>query len=1065
MAEKHIFIGLGGSGVNTVAKVKFKIYEKLTATRYKSRLDLLNETYRFIFVDTDSKDIQDNNEEYRNRYEHGKVDFINPGIELIDLGDQNPVVIHSEAQKRPDIQINKRILEACDEKVAATMPNKNLRHGAGAFRIKSRIAFARKAEAFLTLLRSCIKDLNSISGGAVERNTIYYWVVSSSNGGTGSGILNDVLYYVNMTHKQLIDKEDADVGLLLYMPQFYIDANATNERYPKNAFALLSELEAFQCLSSLGNVPVGYHRLALNRDYHQFDTEIAYRPFNYCIPVDYQTDKNTNMGSVINMYNNTAELLYYIHSGSGGQGFRSILDNFIAEIQSRSTKSFLIPMGYIALRKPEKDFEDYMHLRLRYELLQYGIVGAPVADRERETIRKDLYNNVIEKHLFGGEAASIRGIFRNLVTAKLEDELPDNLILDSDNKTVKELPPNITNADGDRIVADIERAIHKKQGESAKVLEQTEAGLWRWVEENALRYGLNYVYTALNELDGYCTEKYNVFTIDQKGKSSQRKVKQQHIDDIARELDNLYQESLKVTISERLSGKNREDVSRYFFRLKDCITAKTDLLIDEQIFDVLRQLCVGDNGIIDKIKRYVSNLLAEAQAKLSGEKGAHLVYLGLAKSFLEKGYDVTSVYLPDIQTFADGYGWKDRHQFAEWYAQVIHPTEQYERGKGFAPLRNGHEKSLEGFLLNVIEQNRDRLLEKGYINGENSLLFSNTKIGNPKKIIEDILQFAEVTLEKRYSENTVIQQEWLEKSLSNFYDELDREQRDDIKKRLDPCLFFSYNHSIDNNLLTTGNIYVADNERIAKDILGYTGNNTSKFSAGNNPSMIYTLRTKMGLSFDFYRTYDLIKREYDKTSFKEEFHFHAAFANSNGDYQHIPLPKELEPELITFALYLLMDGFKDVLSPYYHASVNAFDKDNYTNTPFVLEEQRALVAKKSNVGKRGENICLTVRDGEKDVYGSLVFGNAENPYVVMYDKFKSIYVDNSLGETIRQLIKDVTWLAREKVEQHYDNVRTELISKFDRQFRELKSRDEKKFISDILEALTGELSTVEKFLK
>ena len=66
MAEKHIFIGLGGSGVNTVSLLKYKVYERTKGTEMKSRLQVMNETYRFLFVDTDRRDIADANEKYRN---------------------------------------------------------------------------------------------------------------------------------------------------------------------------------------------------------------------------------------------------------------------------------------------------------------------------------------------------------------------------------------------------------------------------------------------------------------------------------------------------------------------------------------------------------------------------------------------------------------------------------------------------------------------------------------------------------------------------------------------------------------------------------------------------------------------------------------------------------------------------------------------------------------------------------------------------------------------------------------------------------------------------------------
>lgn len=1067
MAEKHIFIGLGGSGVNTVTTVKYKIYEKLAATSHKSRLDLLNDDYRFLFVDTDSNDILSNNERYRNRYEYGKVDFIDPANELINLGDQNPKLIYEESLKEKEFQINKRILEACDERVASKIPNTSLLHGASAFRMKSRIAFARKSEEFSRKLRTCITELNSLSEGSAQANNYYYWIVSSSNGGTGSGIINDVLYYVNMLHKQLINPADPDVALILYMPQHYIDINSTNENYPKNAFSTLSEIEAFQCLAKekKDDYKVDFHRLALIRDYHQFDTNMTYRPFSYCIPVDYQTDKDTNMGSIDNMYYNTAEMLYYIHSGPGGSGFRSVANNYIFDTLERSSKSFLVPMGYIALRKPEKDFEDYMQLRMKYEMLRYGVIGEKIeTPADRKAISDAFYNNIIESALFKG-GKSVQDRLMSVVNTRLEEDFSGGII-GSDGKVEKQLPSGFSPTEAEGLLMDLRRIIVRSQDKKDDALKEIEAGLWKWVEDNAMLHGLEYVDMALLALDGKCTEIYNRFTIDQHGRTSERKVLQRDIDDSEKELENLYKDAIEITILEKVTGKNREDVFRYISALKEFVQKKAALLIREQVYDILKDLCDGDHGIIDKIKRYVANLLSEAYLLLNRDGGAQGAYENLAKSFLEKGRDVTSVYLPEIQSFVDPYGWKESHKFSNWYSLVIHPTSKYEQGKGFVPIRSGGTGSLEFLMKEIVNVNRKLLQEKGYVNTDgNSTFFSN---GNPdriKKSLEDFMYYATVTFEKQYRENSTISDEWTSKSLPLFFNELDREKRKEVRERLDPSLFFTYNQSRENNLMATRNIYVAESEDLAEDIFGCKrGDNISRIVTNDVPSsMIYMLKAKIGLSFDYYRTYDVIKREYDKTVQKEDFHFHAAFARSNGDYRSLALPKEHEPELISFVRYMLMDGFKDVLSAYYHSSSNAFDKHNYSNTPFVMEEKRALIAGKHNIMKRGENICLNIRNGETILFLSCVFGNAENPYKVIYGKFKENYVKLSLESAIEGLIKDMAWVAQGPMEEHFADVREKLIRQLDKGIDGIQSREERRMVTDILEVLTMEIDTFDKF--
>ena len=98
--SKHIFIGIGGSGCQTIAQIKEKVYEKRFPNDEggKTRLEAMNNSYRFIFLDTDQRDIDEANRRNRNSFEHGRVPFINPQTDLVNLGRANPLAIYYEAQ-------------------------------------------------------------------------------------------------------------------------------------------------------------------------------------------------------------------------------------------------------------------------------------------------------------------------------------------------------------------------------------------------------------------------------------------------------------------------------------------------------------------------------------------------------------------------------------------------------------------------------------------------------------------------------------------------------------------------------------------------------------------------------------------------------------------------------------------------------------------------------------------------------------------------------------------------------------------------------------------------------
>lgn len=627
MAEKHIFIGLGGSGVNTIAPLKYKIYERMKGTEMKTRLQVMNDTYRFLFVDTDSRDIAEANKNYRNLYEGGKIDFINKD-ELLNLGDINPYISYHEAENYPELKINRRIMEACPPMVAESMDNRDLSFGAGALRLKSRIAFGRKKKDFVSMLKKAIDELNPIENNT-DKNVIHYWIVSSSNGGTGSGSLLDVLYLVNMLHRTYIDKGNPKVGLMLYMPRAFMNVNRDNERYPRNAYAVFKELEAFQKWNKDVSKNRLFHRMAVTDEYELFDENMGFRPFEFCIPIDFHTENNNNMGDINKMYSNTAELMFYIHSGQGASGFKSFLDNNEDGDQINSPEFFLIPMGYMALRKPNEQFENYIALRSKYEMLRYGILGSTIESAdERKRLMNTLFDTIIKSSLFEsgmGKESYFRTI-KGIVADMLDDEMPDNLIRDNENKVVRKLPTNVSIEDARSVISAVEAAIRRRGEEKNSTRKAIEHDLWAWTEENGRKWGLQYVKDILQELDAYCTDIYMAYTTDTntgilQGLRSSRKSLVESRDGIEGELDDLYQKAIQVTFKERVTGDNADDIQVFFSRLKDWVEASVRVILTEEAFDMIRELAYGDRGIIDRIITHVRKLITEASAVLNGDKG------------------------------------------------------------------------------------------------------------------------------------------------------------------------------------------------------------------------------------------------------------------------------------------------------------------------------------------------------------------------------------------------------------------------------------------------------------
>ncbi len=1065
MANKHIFIGLGGSGVNTVAKTKYKIYERVVESSGRSKSDVMADDYRFIFVDTDDRDVKAMNDAYKSLYENGHVDFISPSKELVDLGDQNPHMIYQGTAAATHLKVNKRIREACSAGSADKMENRNLRHGAGAYRMKSRIALARKYDDFTRQLSASIDDLVTVAKNGGEECVMHYWVVASCNGGTGSGIFNDVLYYVNMLHKFRVSPSNPKVTLVLYMPKYYIDANAQIEKYPRNAYACLNEIETFQCLAKDREGCMLYHRLALRPDYVTFNDRLPYRPFEYCIPVDYQTEKETVMGSIENMYNNTAEMLYYVHEGAAARGFVSFFDNYQDGELTMPAKCFNIPMGYVALRKPVKDFQDYISIRFQYEILKYGVIGNPVESKETRTrLMKALFNNIIGRQLFENGAPGAYGsLLRSLVSERIDEDMPDNLIHDSRGEVMTRLPDSVSKTSADTIVEEVRKLISTKTEEKKNAIESIEKQLWVWVEENSAKYGLEYVVSILSDLDEYCTQLYNDYTTDAQSRilrdlkvNNCRKSLVDNNDAAANSLDDLYQRAIEITLKERVTGNNRNDVMNYFCALREWIEGTLQVDIHDELFSIIHRLSVGERGIIDVIRSHAKNLLSAAYQRLNdSDSGVEKAYVGLADKFLEKGKDVTSVYLPDITSFVDSKLWKEEgNKFSEWYSSLVSPSNDYVRGMGMIPERNGVQNSLESYFKEMVRICGEKMIRSYYLVGEDMHLFTNTKIDQYSKMVEDILSFAYETINVRCRESNYLNDMWYNKPLATFYGDLDIDQKKAVRERMVPSIFFSFDRSKHNNTIIRRTFCVAPSLELAKDVFGYQeGDMSSSFYQEGDKNVMYIMAGTIGVSFEYYSIYDSLKSSYDSCLQKELCHIHQAIAASRGDASNIRLPKEISNEMKVFVKYLVLERMCSILSDYIYHPSESYELNNYQTSPFVFDGAIAKIASFQAYRIVDERIAFKVTDGGIELYDRYSVENQRTPMTCVFNAFESRFINGGYAGLAETVTKEMNFVAAEAFMRAYPMVLIELKNKYNQKWTDTDSRLEKETLADIMTVL------------
>lgn len=1067
MSSKHIFIGIGGAGVSTVSLIKQKVYERTQESGTKTRAEQMNEKYRFLFIDTDPRDVNKANERNREIYENGRVPFINPQTELVSLAQGNAHAIYEEAKQFPSSMINQRILEACTEELAAMIPDQPLALGAGAFRMKSRISFARSMSDFQQKLQAHIEDLNSVKLTGGDDTRIMYWLVSSGIGGTGSGIINDVLYYINMQHQRSIGDGDPHLVLTMYMPKFYIDKNSTEEKYSANAFALMTEIEAVKAMSMDSKRNTLYHRLALVKDYNLINSSNRYDPFYYMIPIDCQTDKGSNIGSA--MYSNTAEMLFYIHEGDGGDALHSDVDNYMHDLYFQRPKGFLVPMGYIALRKPEAEFTQYVEARIKRDILSYGLrnEGCPKVD-DKDTSSSSpivkLYNEAFTTSLVKELKAKKDEI--------LEDAFPEGKIHkggEAGNEeyllTIAELQKE--NVDANLVVNTVEEInnLPELKDKQKKAKDEIKKMLWLRADEMLRAYGSEYTADFYRKLNDYAKEQFVKINTAEREDNSE---------DIAKKLAAVEE----FTISEKMNKKSQiEDVKAYYAALKADAEAGLDYAIDQMNLKVLEEIANREgDGILKELVNYL-----ESMHKIIVEKAndASKEYRKLATKMGEKAQDVTSVYLPNLKNICDSNGWFKGNYFSRMYDKVLKPTSNTVEGDDNKPLREGDE-SLMTFFDQVYSESAKWVKEikkKGYdIDSKTRILVNENKAysAGASATIEDFVFYAQQEFLDALKSNNEVQSLWYNRSIASFFEGLESKEKDKVRQSLMPSLFFNYKGNriaVDYREFL---IFVAADQDLATRMLGFQDGNPNHRFIGDksaNSSTALVIRAKYGLSFSDYRMYDNLKTIYDKAPFRDKYHFHHYFAEYGEDLTLEDLPYEISPAHRTYAKMLFLKKYQnDINEFFYECTEFQSRKNDYVK--FILLEHgdgTFAIARPKALSEKEGKLCLTVVDKNTSLFAEFEGGN----FAEAFDVYQKHFVRNAVQETYSYFLRDIkkyniyydtpdgpaSSSGEEIIKSKFNAYRNELLKELDEKIFSAETEREKMLYRIFFSVVESELTT------
>jgi hypothetical protein len=924
------------------------------------------------------------------------------------LGRANPLAIYYEAKQDPNNLINKRILEACSPELASKIPDQPLSFGAGAFRIKSRISFAHALADFQTKLQSAISSLNDVKTVGGGDCIIYYWLVSSSLGGTGSGIFNDVLYHINQIHHQVVGNGDPQLVYTMYMPKVFIDCNATEEKYSLNAFGVFSELEAFKVMSYEPNQNTVMHRLAFNNDYNLVDCNKRYCPFYYLIPIDIQTDKGTSLGSPHVMIRNTAEMLFHLHNGQAGATFRSDIDNYMNDIMERNHKNFLVPMGYVSLQKPNEYFNKYMRTRLRRDILRSWLLSAEgkeskVDESKIPSLITDLFRELdykiagtIANKIAGGNA--VRTLRETLECQdSASDKLNSELVWGGIQSMLSDVKRNIEN----------ESKTTDKRDAYKKVLVE---GIWSQAERWIRQSGLTFAYDAVDKVRSQMAEDFKA--AETKAKNVNEKLKEQEA-----QLENLCREAEEINLKEKTFGSNKGDIEAYISALSSYVDEFIKAQVDAWAHDLLKDFCTDEkNDELSKLKKHIASFKDKA-AEMNRE--AVKEYKKLAVKMSEATLDVTTVYLPQLTTICDGDGWVADNMFSKLYGTFI----KAQNDKEETPERVDLTKFLNENIYNAVNEHVKEEIAKG------QYIFFSKKVDDKtgkevateevrffcqpdlersnEKVIDDFLTIVMGVFDKKLSESKDIQEKWETKRVSAFFDDLTNDQKDLVRNSLNPSLFFSYNTSrIEVTKKEEHIVFVAGTEDLAVEMLGFQkGNPKHSYEKADSDDVALVLKSKYGLSLEDYRIYDSIKSVYDRATFREKYHFHHDFAQYLDKLTLDDMPEEVLPQHRTYAKMLILDSFKEEMKEFFYE--DEYDKELYTNSMLIQgdcdTEFKVAQPEAFYTDSQTAKLTLKVEENGRPLFVTIDGDN----FAQQFNKYCRLFYNYRIGETTEAILQSL----------------------------------------------------------
>lgn len=715
-----LFIGIGGSGVKSLARLKANMYQL-----YKNANEISKfYEHKFIFIDTDANDIQkinDDNNLKSNLDGKSPIDtteFINIG-RTVPQTVRNNFIRTTRTPEETEHFFSWMITEKDNPKFR--LIEQSLSNGAGASRIDGRTGFYDNFVEIKNRIELSLSKLAELTGidwknpdpKILAKNT-NFWVISGTNGGTGSSMTLDILFLIERLFR---DKHNGkpSVKLAILTPQPYLELSDQIDNIRLNSFAFLWEINEFKT-----NNELRFRDAKSDKDTNHFNflfatndfktggkyTEMTepWDLFDYCLAFDTQTkDRGTEI-NVFETFENVASTISTLACLNAGSIVNSNIINFIINLKTKVPNSvktnspkiingkewgmFVAATGNKVIQKPLTEFTDYLRNRLKFEILKFGLIG--------DTFETVHGKNIDEQNQKIVQIFSDR-IFKDFVsptTASLELNSDNNNIYTIINKEIKKItnPDELDIRQGSFIgistgykegvfqenwlaikgevnskiqaIKELYNSDSKDPLNKQQIIKRINQNIRQFINDFVITNGYQYIYDVIYKLDCDLENKegskylgeFSLLNIDEK---------------LKKDFSDLKLTSIESSI-EACAHENK-DLESFKSNIQSYIQFQKERLILQIKKEIIELLAKGRNGLLDNLliskngENGLSNIVEKLQKVLRDVK---LDLDKLATSFSNYN-DPLKPYLPPLTEVAEGSIWKKNSDFDEVFKRIL----------------------------------------------------------------------------------------------------------------------------------------------------------------------------------------------------------------------------------------------------------------------------------------------------------------------------------------------------------------------------------------------------------